>query len=142
MQPHVIDLTRYAWRREQRGFVIYGTWMHRTDGQYEPALVVTPNRAVSHERTTPFCIPLRNAWIWSEEEGDPRHCARTSAAALHEMGMAVSNLACIGLTMLVRDHLGDLQHIPPRPGERVVAADAIITEASGKQRHAEITETV
>ena len=140
--PHLIDLTRYAWRREARGFVLYGTWLFRSaiGVPPEPCLVITPNRQVSHERTTPAVIPIRASWIWSEEYGDPRHCARSSAAFLENMDMTASPLACMSLTMAIRDHLGDLLHIPPWTGERVVVADAIRTDASGRQHHAEITE--
>lgn len=140
--PHLIDLTRYAWRREVRGFVVYGTWMFRSTPGVppEPALVITPNRTVSHERTCPAVVPIRNAWIWSEEAGDPAHAARTSAAFLEGFDMPVSALACISLTMAIRDHLGDLQHIPPYQGDMMVVADAIRTDEYGRQQHAEIRE--
>lgn len=142
--PHLIDLTRYAWRRERRGFAVYGTWLFRaTVGERpEPCIVIVPQRAVSHERTTPAVIPLRNAWIWSEEAGDPRHAARSSATMLAAMDVPVSSLACIGFTILVRDHLGDLQHIPPYAGDTTVVADAVRTDQYGRQQHAEIRERV
>lgn len=142
--PHLIDLTRYAWRREARGFAIYGTWMFRSAPGVppEPCLVITPLRTVSHERTCPAAIPLRNAWIWAEETGDPRHAARACAAFLEAMDMPVSALACMSLTMAIRDHLGDLQHVPPWTGDTRVVADALRTDQYGRQQHAEIRERV
>lgn len=141
--PHLIDLTKYQFRREARGFAIYGTWLFRSaiGVPPEPCLVIVPlARPVTHERSTPAVIPLRAAFVWSEEMGDPRHCARSSAAFLENMDMAVSPLACMSLTMAIRDHLGDLLAIRPYEGDRVVVADAIRTDEQGRQHHAEITE--
>lgn len=136
-----LDLTRYHFRREVRGFVIYGTWLVLPDNRPTvPCLAILPPHRISHDRSTPAVVPLNTAWAWSEEQGDPRHAARTTASFLQAMGMAVNPMSCMSLTMAIRDHLGDLISIPPRPGERRVVADAIRTDQDGRQHHAEITE--
>lgn len=136
-----LDLTRYHFRRDVRGYAIYGTWLMLPNNQPPmPCLAILPPHHVSHERSTPAVVPVLNAWAWSEEHGDPSHAARTTMAFLTAMGMKVNPVSCMSLTMAIRDSLGDLLTMPPRPGMRMVVADAIRTDEYGKQHHAEVTE--
>lgn len=62
----------------------------------------------------PCVIVLEDAWKWTEEVGDPGHCARTSMRFCEMLRLNHHDpRVAIQLTMLIQDHLGDLCSIPP-----------------------------
>lgn len=138
-----IDLSRTAWTRPKGDLTLYGTWILTTG---RPAMVIVPSRLVpTHDRVTPCIVPIDTAYMWDEYTGDPGHCARMTYLFASSLGINPHNpMNLVRLTSLIRDHLGDLLTMPPLPhGERVVVADAILTETStGKTREAEIMDHV
>lgn len=140
-----LDLSRYAWTQRHGDLTVYGTWWYdNDDNQWVPCLVIVPTFSViSNERVTPCVVTLDLAWIWSEEEGSPRFAAETAASFCDSLGMAVNPKNAIRVAGIIRDHLEDLiKRIPPRPPQNAVVADAIVTNAAGRERHAEIREDV
>lgn len=135
-----LDLTRYAWRQRHGDLVCYGTWRFDDDDkQWVPCLAIYP----AFRHATPCVVTLDLAWIWSEEEGSPQYAAETTASFCESLGLAPHLQNCIRIASIIRDHLEDLiKRIPPKPPEKKVVADAILTQGNGKQAHAEITEHV
>lgn len=141
-RSHFIDLTRYHARFRHGDLTVFLTWGGDT---FHPCLVIVPAFAEGHERVTPCVVPLRMAWAWSEAIGDGRHCALTAYRFCQQLRITPSVNACMRLTSIVRSHIGDLLTMPPATGlhfERVVVADAIRTDQSGRERHSEISERV
>lgn len=138
---HSLDLTRYAWKRELGDITVYGTWF---GAEQDPALVLVPTMRQSWQKTTPCVVPLTNAWKWDEFTGDPAGCARTCVQFAGFLGFnPMSSMTVQRIASIIRDHLGDLLHIPPKPTEqRIVVADAFLTDEAGKTRHVEVSENV
>lgn len=134
---YALDLTRYAFRHQRGDLTLYGTWFGKDNPR--PCLVLT----ATYRRTVPCVVLLENAWLWSDEVGDPGHCARSSVNFAQYLGLDYTNqITCMRVTSLIQDHLGDLIAMPPKPNERIVVADAILTDEHGKERHAEVTRRV
>lgn len=139
---HAIDLTKYWERRTHGDITAYYTWL-RTDDDFEQALVLIPTHRQSNQKTTPCVVPLQNAWKWDETLGEPEACAQTCMQFAEHMGFnAFSAITCQRIASIIRDGLGDLISIPPRPVERVAVADATIINTDGSARTVEVTENV
>lgn len=135
-----LDLTRYHAKRQHGDITAYQTWF---GPEQRPALVLIPTYRQHHEKTTPCVVPLDNAWKWDEHIGDPEGCARTCVEFAGHLGLdPLSMMTCQRIASIIRDTLGELISIPPKPTESVVVADAIITDGRGKQRHAEVVDHV
>jgi hypothetical protein len=136
-----LDLTETHFMRQCGDITVIGTWFG-TD-QRRPCLAIVPSRVpMSHERITPAIVPLDTAYLWSEEMGDPQHCAHACARFASGLGLDVHNkFAMINLMSAIRDHLGDLISMPVAPTDKhAVMADAIYTDANGREHHKEITD--
>lgn len=135
-----LDLTQAHFERICGDITVFGTWF---GAKRVPALVLLPTARVGHDRVTPCVVPLQSSWLWARETGDPRHCARVSALFAESLGFNAHNaFMLMRITSLIQDHLGDLLTIPPKPSQTYVAADAILTDENGKERHAEILDHV
>jgi hypothetical protein len=104
--------------------------------------VIVPAHYEGHDRVTPCVVPQSAAWIWSEAVGDGGHAARTSHQFCQHLRITPSMTACIRITSIIRDHIGDLLAIPPAPFEHVVVADAIRRDEYGKEHHSEVRDRV
>lgn len=138
---HALDLTRYAFKRTFGDITAYGTWYGK---EHDPVLVLIPTYRQSHEKTTPCVVPLTNAWKWDEMMGDPEGCAHTCVKFASLMGFdPLSRITAQRIASIIRDNIGDLLHIPPKPVEHMeVVADAFMTDESGKTKHLEVSEHV
>ncbi|HWL29586.1 MAG TPA: hypothetical protein VNQ97_11835 [Burkholderiaceae bacterium] len=136
-----LDLTVYHRVRQHGDITAYQTWF---GPEQRPALVLIPTYRQHHEKTTPCVVPLENAWKWDETVGDPQDCARTCVQFAAHLGLSyTSTLTCIRIASIIRDTLGELITIPPRPGAgSIIVADAIVTDSNGRERHFEITDNV
>ena len=132
-----LDLTRCAFERKHGPLTVFGTWFGR---RRKPALVLLRTDWVGKPGVTPCVVPLKTAWEWSEEIGDPRHAARVSAYFAPLLGLSDDMQSAMLVTAAVRNHLGDLLAMPPTPVAKVVVADAVLTDESGRKRHAEIVD--
>lgn len=138
-----LDLTRYAWRQKHGDLVVFGTWRYDADeNDWVPCMVILP-ALFRRGYAVPCIVTLDLAWIWSEEEGDPRYAAEIAAQFCEALGLPVTLSNGIRILSIVRDHIEDMvKRIPPKPPEKVVVADAILTNERGKQLHSEIVEDV
>lgn len=134
-----LDLARRHFRREKGDITVYGTWFGRYQ---EPALVLVP-RYRRAEDIIPCVVPLKRAWVWSESIGDPKQVADTAFDFCIALGLSPYEPAnFLRIVDIVRDHLGDLLTIPPKPREYRAVADAIIVESDGKTREHEVLDDV
>jgi hypothetical protein len=137
---HALDLSKTAWKAVHGDVVAYGTWWLADDVPW-PCMVLVPTFArLSHERVTPCVISVDLAWIWSEEAGDPEFAAETAMDFAESLGFNRHDIKTVmRIAGIVRDHIGDLMAIPPRPPElRRVVADALVSIDGGRIQHLEI----
>jgi hypothetical protein len=135
-----LDLTQSHFERRYGDITVFGTWFGK---DRKPALVLLPTARVGSPDVTPCVVPLSSAWTWDENTGDGAHCARASVMFAQTLGLGFGHVnEVMKITSVIRDCLGDLINMPPKPTEAVVVADAIRTDSSGKQHHSEIIEHV
>lgn len=136
-----LDLTTYAWQRHVRGgYTFYGTWFRDEDG-WQPCLAIVPSfQVISHVRTTPCVVPLRNAWLWAEPGP---YVAEQCGIFMAAMGLAFDAQRVIRLAMSIHDHLGELIAMPPHPEEakEVVAEIIGVDNATGREFYATVHDT-
>ncbi|MPZ36669.1 MAG: hypothetical protein GEU95_01180 [Rhizobiales bacterium] len=141
-----IDLTRYHARAQHGDITAYLTWWLADDGGPRPCIVLIPTRM--HERVQPCVVHIEQAWMWSEEIGDPERACRLAFAFAAALGLDVNNqMNVFRVRSIIVDHLGDLLTMPPMPDdmrESVVIGEAKVTnrEAGTVVRHEEITDRV
>lgn len=141
MKP-ALDLNKIAWKRTFGEVTAMGCWFGQDD---TPCLVLVPTFLMGVTQITPCIVPIQNAWHWAEETGEPAYAVQNSLVFAKALGLNASEPRdVLKITSIVRDCLGDLLTMTPRPKtDHVVVADAIVTNKdTGKQRHSEITENV
>lgn len=138
MSGHVLDLTRYYFRRQLGDVTVYGAWIGETVDESEPCLVLVPTyRALSWERTRPVCIALSSAYRYD----DPRYLVARAMEFNAALGFTDDMQHVHKIAEIIYGHLDDLVKMPPRPIERAFeAADAIITDESGRTREAVVLD--
>ena len=135
-----LDLTVYAWRYRHGDIEIFGTWFGPRN---QPCMAIIPAIRTGGRWFNPQVVRMENTWIYSEEVGDPRACAEEAFWIAQGLGLDVYNPHTLfNITSAIREHLGDLLHIPPRPQElKQVVADAVITERdTGRQTYSEMRD--
>lgn len=135
MKP-VLDLTQIAWSHQQGDITIIGTWYGEN---LRPCMVLVPTYR-SRSGYKPAVIVIDDAYLWSTEFGSPGYVAKEAPAIVQSLGFDVTPQQCARVANIIQDYMSDLLRIPPKPVERVVVADAILTDESGKQRHTEILD--
>ncbi|WP_421849938.1 hypothetical protein [Oricola sp.] len=166
-----LDLNHYAWRRVRGDITLIGTWL--IDGERNrPCMVLIPTNGERHEATVPCIVPIDNAFVfdipWSHEQMDrDRRDAEKQGMlanfdpATHYRGhpylawKTVREFASMlrfsdhdirtqkRIGELIKDHIGDLFHIPPytAPDKGQVIGDLTVTDrASGATREIEIKD--
>jgi hypothetical protein len=134
-----LDLTQVHFERPYGDITLFGTWFGK---DRKPALCLVPTAKLGTEYITPCVVPMSQAWVWDEKDGDGAHCARVSCLFATNLGFGFDTMKIMKITSIIGDNIGDLINIPPKPTEAVVVADAIRTDQSGKQHHSEIIENV
>lgn len=137
--PYDLRIAHAVYKRGD--VLVFLTWNQNTG---EAAMVLTPRvDKISHDRIIPCVIPLSRAWAWAEETGDEGDIVINAALFAANLGINPNNLNNIHKIMgIVRDHLGDLLAVPPRPRDHhEVVADMIITNnTTGKETHREVKD--
>lgn len=134
-----LDLTQTHFERNYGDITVFGTWFGK---DRKPALVLVSTSKIGSEHLVPCVVPMNQAYLWDEKGGDGAHCAHVSALFAANMGFGFDTMKIMKISSVIRDNLGELVNIPPKPTEKVVVADAIRTDSSGKQHHSEIIEHV
>lgn len=138
-KPH-LDLTQTHGQRRYGDITAFFSWH---GDKREPCLAMLPTKLIGTDgvRAIKVCIvPMSSAWRWDEHTGDGRHAAFTSAQFAISMGFTPDVPRCVAITNIVRDCLGDLLTMPPKPRDLVTVADAIRIDADGREHHSEIKD--
>lgn len=136
-KPH-LDLTKTNGERRYGDITAFFSWH---GDKREPCLALLPANMIGRDkvRQIKVCIvPLSSVWQWDEHTGSGRHAAFTSAQFAIAMGFEPSVQRCVTITNIVRDCIADILTMPPKPREMVTVADAIRTDADGREHHSEI----
>lgn len=141
MSEIALDLTQYHTRRRHGDITVFTTWM---GNENKPVMVLVPALFEIMQYVSPNVIPLENAWAWTEEMGDPRHCARACFTFAPSLNLDPYNpISLMRIASAVREELSELLRMPLKQTERMVVADAIRTDHdTGKVTHREITDNV
>lgn len=142
-----LDLTRYHFRQRHGDITVYGSWWLAEDSGPRPCLVLIPTNKQSWEKATPCVVMLDQAWVWSEEIGDPVHAAKVAMQFVDMLGQPPSPKSAFRVRGIIIDHLGDLLAMPPMPEAmrvNTVIGEAKVTarETGRVIRHEEIIDRV
>lgn len=139
-----IDLNIFHDRFARGDVIVWLTWVFRAK-RHEPCIVLTPKTALtSHERVIPCIVPLGQAYLWSEEVGEERHALGMAAVFAANLGFNPENPKnAIKIAGIIRDYLGDLLTIPPRPADLPRETAALMTidnRTTGKTLEMEVKD--
>lgn len=135
MMKPALDLTQFHDRQQHGDITVYSTWF---GDNLRPCLALIP----TYRRTgfKPAVILVDDAHLWSVDTGSPFYVQQQTPRIAQALGFEPTPALCARIANLIDDHLSDLLRIPPKPAERVVVADAILTNQDGKQRHFEVKD--
>ena len=138
MTGHVLDLTNHHFVHGLGDITVFGTWIGANHDEAEPCLVLVPSyRKISFERTKPCGIALSSAYLYD----DPGYLLRRAIEFNQAMGFTDDMSHVHKVASVIHDHLQDLIEMPPKPVRRQYeAADAVITDASGRTAEAVIMD--
>lgn len=141
MTQYALDLTQYHRRYERGDITVYLTWF---GGKHKPVMVLVNTNRLGGDNCVPVVIPQENAWLWTEEKGNPQEAARSAFVFAHALDLDVHNrITLIRIASTIRDLIDDLVMMPPKPTTEVVVADAFRTDRNtGKVTHQEIIDRV
>lgn len=138
MTKPALNLAHYHWRQQHGDITIYGTWYGEN---LRPCLVLIPTyKRKGQGQWGPCVVLVDDAHLWAVDTGSPFYVQQHAVKFAMSLGFEPSPQLCARIANLIDEHIGDLLTIPPKPAERHVVADAIITSESGQQRHIEITD--
>lgn len=158
LERPMFDLSVAHFTRVHRGIRVQGVWLRDDEdiAGWEPALALTNAstwRLNSDNPDSNVClVTMRQAWAWSEpRQGDDplivremaRIAARSCRLFARNLGLTENNQATLmSVLMVVRDHLGDLLAMPPKPptDETVVADVTWSDPRTGAVKHGEVTD--
>lgn len=125
---HDLDLTKRLWTKTRGNVTAIGTWI-RLDGEFQPCMVLLPAGRELSEGLVPCVVPLRMAWVWSEDVGDPRLAATHAVDFVRFLGLSENPRSAIFVASFIHDLLGDLIAIPPYPQHELMSvAEAILRD--------------
>ncbi len=136
MKRIAIDLTNPAWSQVHGDLTVYGTyWLADEDGP-RPCLVLLPTDQRRWANLMPCVVLLDQAWIWSEEIGDPRRAAQTAFEFATCLGLDPEPTTVMRIRSLIVDHLPDLVPMPPMPADQrptePVLGEVTVKDGDGK----------
>lgn len=139
---HAIDLSMTVWRKVHGSITAYGTWI-QIEGAWRPALVLVRTGDEMSEHCVPCIVTMDKIWVVTEEVGSEVAAGRLIAGFLDPLRLGANAHNANKLLSIIRDHVGDVLSIGPRPskGLRTIVGDATLTDrASGKVTETEIVE--
>lgn len=133
---HMLDLSRRAFDFQRGNITVIGTWVQLDFRRWRPCLVLVRTGEELREDTWPCVVTVDQAWIWSEEIGDPQRAAHQAMAFAQALRLGDTPQTVIRIASLIHDHLGDLLGIPPYqgPDDEPVAEVTITDRATGRTR--------
>lgn len=147
MRRTAIDLDRYHARHQHGDIMVFLTWWLADDSGPKPCLVLIPT-FTPLDRVTPCVVMMENAWLWSEQVGDPRQAAHTAFAFAQMLGQDTNNATnVIRIRSIIHDHIPDLITMPPMPdamreqGE-VIGEARLVDPETGRTVEQEVRDVV
>jgi hypothetical protein len=143
MTDHVLNLSKVHFVKRHGSIMAFGTWLKTNDG-YRPCLVLIRVGDERSEHCIPCIVTMDNIWVWTEEVGDEVKCGEIVAGFLDYLRLSPTKKNAFKILDVVRNHIGDVLSIPPRPRfETVVTADMVVTNnETGQRIETEVTEDV
>lgn len=132
---HDLDLTQSHFSQQHGELTVFGTWFGE-DLRQCLAIIPTYRR----RGFFPAVIMLDDAYLWAIETGSPFYVQQEAPKIARALGFDPTPSLCARIANTINDHLSDLLTMPPKPAERFVAADAIMIDANGKERHFEVKD--
>jgi hypothetical protein len=128
MSGLALDLSKSHFKFRRGPMFAVGTWVRgmSEDGGWEPCLVLFRSGDEGTQDLIPCLVTYNQAWVWSEDIGDPRIAAQTAASFCDAMRFTVDPHHMILVASTIHDLLGDLLSIPPYP-EREVIGHMLVT---------------
>lgn len=131
----------YAWRYVHGDLLVIGTWYRNDQDDFDPCMVIMRNGELGRDKRfihPPCLIRLTNAWIYTEEIGDPQAAAQEAVSIVETLDLGHGPKACLQVLGVIREHLDELIRMPLRPhiGEQHVG-NIILTnrETGGREEH-------
>lgn len=142
----VVDYSRTAFMHIVGGIRVTGTWLV-CDNREAVMSLTHAGREFSHPDCISCLIRQRDAWLWTREVGDPRHCAQTcfTWVAIGALPGNPENPKDLHRVLdAVQSRLSDLIYMPPAPiRRREIAGDITFTNrTTGAVRQADIHDDV
>lgn len=111
------------------GLRIILTWGAR--GQRQPCMVIL-NPMIPLASAIPCIIPCRNAWLWTEEYGDPAAAFESVVSFAPALGLSPHSKAdCFRIMDAVRSRISDLLMMPPAPRRDLKIAGEMAIRVGG-----------
>jgi len=133
-----LDLSK-TYRTQTLGdLTVHYAWFGADADEVEPCIVLLPTyRILAPGHTKPCVIGLSSAYKYN----DDAYLMKSALSIADILGLGQSS--AFKIAKAINDGLLDLIKMPPKPVEqRIVVADAFLTDESGKKRHFEIKEDV
>lgn len=136
MKP-ALDLTQPAFTHRSGDITVYGGWFGE---DLRPCLALLPSYRRRGFR--PAVVLMDDAHMWDTQIGNPFYVRQEAPRMAVALGFEPTPQTCARIANLINDHLSDLLRIRPKPAERAVVADALLTDEHGRQIHHEIQDRV
>lgn len=140
-----LDLSKRHWQHTHGDITVIGTWL-AIEGAKRQCMVLLRSGDEKSDHAQPCIVTIDQAWVWSEQVGDPRKSARLAFGFAQAMRLNEHNpKTIIRIATIIHDHLGDLLTIPPYTETDLapVVADMTITNRdSGRVLEAEVRDDV
>ena len=140
-----LDLSRIAWAKRHGEIMAYGTWLKTDERGWRPVLVLVRAGDEMSDHCVPCIVTMDRIWLFDEAIGSEIVAADTIAGFIDPLRLTLSKATAFKLLSIIRDHIGDVLQIPPRPffADPTVVAEAIILDnETGRTVEKEIVENV
>lgn len=139
-----LNLARFHKQYTHGDITVFMTWL-APDMEECMVLVPTFKFGISQD-FAPCVITLSQAALYGDgmDSGTQAEVEALVTAFAYCLGLDTGPATCLRILGVIRNHLGDLLQIPPRPRENEeVRADAIVTDLStGKTRQMEVRDDI
>jgi hypothetical protein len=150
MDGPVLDLRQSHFVADRGDIAAIGTWYRFRYVGWRPVLVLANAYDLRHAERAKlkprlYVVPMDRVVAWCEESGMRDDAAAIAGAkrAAEDMGLDAGMHTTFRILSIVRDLLGEVLAMPPRPAmEQRAIGDFVVTIDGRKEVHKEITEDV
>ena len=135
-----IDLTKYHFKYRRGPMLAVGTWTNFDEEGWVQTLVLYLAADEGKPEMIPCFVRYTDAWVWSEDIGDPRIAARTAADFCAAMRLEVTPHNMIQIASTIHDLLGDLLDIPPFAERNVLGHMLVRNNETGAEADVQLVD--